>query len=130
MVTATQRIRASLKGLATGDAVARAIACIHDDLCQRPELDAEDVARRYSPTDPLTIVPLAIALTTVMQSAESAILLAANIGGDSDSVASIAGSILGARYPRSINEDSYRLVELVNQHGLMRLAEDLGAIRS
>ena len=44
----------------------------------------------------MTIVPLALGLATTMQSAEEAILLAANIGGDSDSVASIAGGILGA----------------------------------
>jgi ADP-ribosylglycohydrolase len=31
---------------------------------------------------------------------QAAILLAANIGGASDSVASIAGAILGARHPR------------------------------
>lgn len=34
----------------------------------------------------MTIVPLALGLATVMQSAEDAILLATNIGGDSDSV--------------------------------------------
>jgi hypothetical protein len=50
--------------------------------------------RRCAPTNPLTIVPLAIALATLMQSAESAVLLAANIGGDSESVGSIAGSAL------------------------------------
>ena len=53
---------------------------------------------------PLTIVPLALALATVMRSAEKAILVATNIGGDSDSVASIAGGILGARHPETIND--------------------------
>jgi ADP-ribosylglycohydrolase len=61
------------------------------------------VAARHFPKDPLTIVPLAIALGTLSQSAESAILLAANVGGDSDSVASIAGAILGARRPDTIS---------------------------
>jgi ADP-ribosylglycohydrolase len=42
---------------------------------------------------PRTIVPLALALATLLHSAEEAILLAANVGGDSDSVASIAGGI-------------------------------------
>jgi ADP-ribosylglycohydrolase len=63
------------------------------------ELQAADVAAKYFPNGPLTIVPLALALGTVMPSAEAGILLATNIGGDSDSVASIAGAILGARYP-------------------------------
>jgi ADP-ribosylglycohydrolase len=78
----------------------------------------------------LTIVPLAIALAALMRSAESAILLAANVGGDSDSVASVAGSILGARCPGSINEDWYEIVEAVNDHHLIRFGEDLSALRS
>jgi ADP-ribosylglycohydrolase len=40
-----------------------------------------------------------LALATLMESAELAILLAANIGGDSDSVASLPARFLGARYP-------------------------------
>ena len=75
-------------------------------------------------------MPLAIALATLMQSAESAILLAVNVGGDSDSVASIAGSILGARYPSSVNEDWYRIVEAVNGHRLTHFGEDLIALRA
>jgi ADP-ribosylglycohydrolase len=78
----------------------------------------------------LTIVPLAIALATLMQSAESAILLAANVGGDSDSVASIAGSILGARYPGSVNEDWFGIVEAVNDHRLAGVGKDLSALRA
>ena len=109
---------------------ARAIASVHDDLSRLLELDADDVAHRYAPTDPLTIVPLAIALATLMQSAESAILLAANIGGDSDSVASIAGSILGARCPDSVNEEWYEIVEAVNDHRLTQFGENLNELRS
>lgn len=108
---------------------ARAIGAVHDELSQLPELNADDVARRYAPIDPLTIVPLAISLATLMQSAESAILVAANIGGDSDSVASIAGAILGARYPGSVNEDWYGIVEAVNDHRVTRLGEGLAALR-
>jgi ADP-ribosylglycohydrolase len=111
-------------------AFARAIASVHDDLSRLPELNADDVAQRYAPTDPLTIVPLAIALATLMQSAESAILLAANIGGDSDSVASIAGSILGARYPDAVNEEWYAIVEAVNDHRLTQFGERLNGLRS
>jgi ADP-ribosylglycohydrolase len=115
----------------TTDAVfAQVIRTIRAGLCRRPALDAADIAAEYFPDRPLTIVPLALALATVMQSAASAILLAANVGGDSDSVASIAGGILGARYPDTVNEDWYEIVETVNQHGLMTLGENLTDLRS
>ena len=123
--------RAEQKRSGSRDTVfARAVGSVHDGLSRLRELSADDVACQYTPTDSLTIVPLAIALATLMQSAESAILLAANIGGDSDSVASVAGSILGARYPGSINEDWYGIVEAVNDHRVIRFGEDLSALRS
>jgi ADP-ribosylglycohydrolase len=109
---------------------ARAIEAVQDDLIRLPELDPDGVVRLCTPTDPLTIVPLAIALATLMESAESAILLAANLGGDSDSVASVAGSILGARFPASVNEDWYDIVEAINDHQLLRLGAELAALRS
>jgi ADP-ribosylglycohydrolase len=113
----------------TEPAFAAAIRTIHAGLRQRTVLDATDVASTYFPEGPLTIVPLAIALGCLMQSAEHAILLATNVGGDSDSVASIAGAILGARYPETINDDWYRIVEAVNDHRLLALGEALSAIR-
>lgn len=123
--------RAEYERSESTDAVfAQAIRTIHDDLSRWPALPATDVAAKYFPNDPLTIVPLAIALATVMRSAQSAILLAANVGGDSDSVASIAGTILGARYPESVNEEWYEIVEMVNDHRLMALGEVLSALRS
>lgn len=64
-----------------------------------------------------------------MSSAEAGILLATNIGGDSDSVASIAGAILGARYPDTVNDEWYEVVERVNSHGLRSLAEALSGLR-
>ena len=109
---------------------ARAIRSVRQNLLAWPEIPAAAVARQYTPTDPLTIVPLAIALATVLDSAGAAILLAANVGGDSDSVASIAGAILGARSPGSVNEDWYEVVEDVNAHPLARLASDLARLRS
>ena len=115
----------------SGDAVfARAIRTIHDDLRRWPGHSADGIAAKHFPTDPLTIVPLAIALATVMESAQSAILLAANVGGDSDSVASIAGGILGARFPDSISEEWYEVVERINDHRLGQLAEALSELRS
>ena len=106
-----------------------AIRAIHADLSQRAHLDASELAAKYFPHNPLTIVPLAIALAAAMRSAERAILLAANIGGDSDSVASIAGAILGARYPGTVNNGWYRVVETVNDHRLADLGQELSAVR-
>jgi ADP-ribosylglycohydrolase len=94
-----------------------------------PRLNAADVASRHFPKDPLTIVPLALTLAILMESAEEAILLAANIGGDSDSVASIAGAILGARYPDTVNDAWFRIVETVNGHNLVAVAESLAVLR-
>ena len=64
-----------------------------------------------------------------MVSADAAILLAANIGGDSDSVASIAGGLLGAAYPETVNDEWYKVVETVNNHDLCPLAEALSRLR-
>jgi len=72
---------------------------------------------------------VALALGTIMSSAEAAILLAANIGGDSDSVASIAGALLGARYPDTVNDEWYQVVERVNRHDLRSLADALSGLR-
>src|SRR5438128_10827507 len=75
---------------------AEAVRTIHADLHQCRELDPGTVGAKYFPDSPLTIVPLAVALAAVTDSAEATVLLATNIGGDSDSVASIAGAIVGA----------------------------------
>lgn len=74
-------------------------------------------------------MPLAIALGTVTDSAEAAVLLATNIGGDSDSVASIAGAIVGARCPETVNDEWYAVVEMVNGPDLISLAEALSGLR-
>ena len=107
----------------------QAVRTVHDELRGLPALRPADVAAGYFPNQPLTIVPLALGLATVMQSVDEAILLAANIGGDSDSVASIAGAILGAMYPTTVDSDWYRVVEAVNQHNLVALANDLAQLR-
>jgi len=111
--------------LAFADAIRKA----HDDLAAMPVIRANDVAERWFPDRPLRIVPLAIALATVMQSAEEAILIATNVGGDSDSVASIAGGILAAREPGTLNEQWYTVVDRVNDHELETLADQLALLR-
>lgn len=115
--------------LRSSDRFAQAISGIYADLGRWPQLDAANVAAKYFPNDPLTIVPLALALATLIDSARTAILLAANIGGDSDSVASIAGSILGARCPESISESWHAVVEGVNGHELTSLGQNLAKLR-
>ena len=64
-----------------------------------------------------------------MRSAADAILLAANVGGDSGSVASIAGGILGATYPATVNADWFEVVERVNGDSVAALAQQLAALR-
>ena len=110
-------------------AFADAVRTAHDDLAAMPRIRASDVAARWFPDRPLTIVPLALALATVMHSAEEAILIATNVGGDSDSVASIAGGILGARDPGTLNQQWYTVVDRVNDHELEILADQLAPLR-
>ena len=112
-----------------GPSLSNAIRVVHDDLASLPDLHADAVATCCFPNTPLTIVPLALGLATVMQSAADAILLAANVGGDSDSVASIAGGILGATYPRTVNPDWFEVVERVNGHDLAAMAQELVGLR-
>jgi ADP-ribosylglycohydrolase len=64
-----------------------------------------------------------------MTSADNAILVAANVGGDADSVGSIAGGVLGARYPDAVNRGWYEVVESVNGHDLPALAIELIPLR-
>ena len=118
---ASRRRRAEASGRRPRRPVVReCVRAVHRDLACCPPLRAEEVAACCFPNQPLTIVPLALALATLMQSAEEAILLAANVGGDSDSVASIAGGILGAMYPNTVNKEHwYQTVEAVNQHQLV-----------
>jgi ADP-ribosylglycohydrolase len=114
---------------ASPPAFAGAVRTVRDDLAQLPVLRADDVAARWFPNGPLTIVPLALALATLVPSAEDGILLAANIGGDSDSVASIAGGILGAMYPSTVNQLWYEVVERVNGDDVAPVARALAALR-
>jgi ADP-ribosylglycohydrolase len=102
---------------------------IYQDLLQQQQPAPSELAARYFPSSPLTIVPLALALATALESAESAILVATNIGGDSDSVASIAGGILGARAPGTINLQWLAAVEAVNDHRLESVAATLTPLR-
>ena len=68
-------------------------------------------------------------LALVTQSAQRTALLAANIGGDSDSVASIGGAIAGALHPETVNQEWFEVVKLINEDGLLDVAMSLAAVR-
>ena len=89
------------KGAAT---ITASIQKIHSDLIGRNRLVVDEVAQQYFPDRPQNIVPLAISLALITQSAEETALFAANLGGDSDSVASIGGAIAGALRPETVNQ--------------------------
>ena len=114
---------------AKGPVFGKTMRAVHDELASLADMRAADVAARCFPNGPLTIVPLALGLATLMRSAEDAILLAANVGGDSDSVASIAGGILGAMNPNTLNRQWHDTVERVNNHALEAVAQELAALR-
>ena len=44
-------------------------------------------------------------------------------------MASIAGGILGASYPQTVNQQWHQVVEGVNGHNLAALAHELAALR-
>lgn len=81
------------------------------------------------PDRPIVIVPLAISLALVTKSARETILLAANIGGDTDSVASIGGALAAAMFPATVDERWYEAVESVNSDNLVEVAVKLAALR-
>ena len=109
--------------------IAHAIRRVHKALMSLPTLRASEIASRCFPDHTSRIVPLGLALATLMESADEAIIVAANVGGDSDSVASIAGGILGARYPDSVKRSWYEIAERVNGLDLLALACALVPLR-
>jgi len=109
--------------------LAEALDAMYRELRKWRALHSAELAATYFPNNPLTIVPLALTLATITDSAQVAILLATNTGGDSDSVASIAGGIAGARYPDSVHAEWSAAVRTVNGHNLVPVAEALTALR-
>jgi ADP-ribosylglycohydrolase len=102
---------------------------MHEDLSTHDTLLVSDLAKKYFPNKPETKVPLAITLALLTESAEQTILLAANVGGDSDSVASIGAAIAGALRPGTVNEAWFDVVQTANGDDLVGIAEALAKLR-
>jgi len=102
---------------------------MYSDLAAMKPLDADKIALRYFPDKPANIVPLAIALALLTGSAEKTALLAANIGGDSDSVASIGGAVAGALHPETVNAKWFDVVTAINADNLLDVVTSLAALR-
>jgi ADP-ribosylglycohydrolase len=96
----------------------------------RKRLAVDEIAEHYCPDKTENIVPVAISLALITGSAEETALLAANIGGDSDSVASIGGAIAGALCPESVNERWFEVVNSVNGDAILEIAASLAAMRT
>jgi ADP-ribosylglycohydrolase len=108
---------------------ADAIQCAHDTIAEFDQPRPAAIASCYFPDQPLTIVPLALALATTLPSARLATLVAANVGGDSDSVASMAGAILGAMHPDTVDPHWFAVVAQVNGHDMADIAHAVAALR-
>ena len=102
---------------------------MHQDLSRQARLSADHLAEAYFPDRPETIVPLAINLALLTESAEETILLGANVGGDADSVASIGGAIAGALWPSTVSQAWVGVVQDVNDHPIRQIAESLVGLR-
>jgi ADP-ribosylglycohydrolase len=114
----------------TGAATSAAsIEKIHSDLVRRKRLAVDEVAQQFFPDRTETIVPLAISLSVITQSAEGTAVFAANLGGDSDSVASIGAAIAGAVRPETVNERLFEVVSSINDDGILAAATSLAAMR-
>jgi ADP-ribosylglycohydrolase len=109
--------------------IAAAIWKMHNDLAAQETFLAGELAEKYLPDKPETKVPLAINLALLTESAQQTILLAANVGGDSDSVASIGAAIAGALCPDTVNDAWFDVVQAINQDDLVDIAEALAKLR-
>ncbi len=123
-----EAIAPPLKGDVTST-IASAISKMHDHLSVQHTLLASDLAEKYFPDKPETKVPLAINLALLTGSSQRAILLAANVGGDSDSVASISAAIAGALWPDTVNDAWFDVVQMINHDDLVDLAGALAKLR-
>ncbi len=105
--------------------MARSIEAMYLELAGDEPLDVREISRRHFPMGAAKVVPLAMSLALITGSASDTALLAANIGGDADSVASIGGAIAGALCPESVDEQLFDVVRAVNGTEILDLAAAL-----
>jgi ADP-ribosylglycohydrolase len=110
--------------------VAASLTAMHAALRRIQPLTPDAIAAHWFPDTPETIVPLAISLAVLTESAETTALLAANVGGDADSVASIGSAIAAALRPETVNESWFGVVEAVNGHDVAAAALSVAALRN
>ncbi|HEX2712160.1 MAG TPA: ADP-ribosylglycohydrolase family protein [Candidatus Acidoferrales bacterium] len=113
----------------TTRSIAVSIQEMHVELSRHDTLQADELAEKYFPDRPQTKVPLALNLALITESAEQTILLATNVGGDSDSVASIGAAIAGSLRPGTVNETWFRVVQSVNGDDFVEMAQALAKLR-
>jgi ADP-ribosylglycohydrolase len=114
---------------ASKGAMADSIERTYADLRSSNRLAVDEIAHHHFPDHPLKIVPLAIALALRTESAEETALIAANLGGDADSVASIGSAIAGALWPDTVNRSWRQVLSDINLHDLGEVATALAARR-
>ena len=119
----------SLRPAVAAPTIASSIQAIYAALAGAPDLNADAIGTQYFPNSPQTIVPLAISLALVTQSAQQTALIAANIGGDSDSVASIGCAIAGALRPDTVNAEWCEVVDHINGDQVVEMAKALAGLR-
>jgi ADP-ribosylglycohydrolase len=131
LATAIAAARAAerLRPASGGNTVAASLGRLYSDLESRERIDVDYLSDRYFPDNPINIVPLAIALGLVTRSAETSILLAADLGGDSDTVASIGGAIAGALHPETISDLWFDVIRDVNGDDIEGTALALAGMR-
>jgi ADP-ribosylglycohydrolase len=132
LVIAAARNAEAFAPLAKGNAglsIAESIQKMFAALSESNKLIAAELAEKYFPDRPEIKVPLAISLALITGSAEQTTLLAANVGGDSDSVASIGAAIAGSLRPETVNESWFRVVQSVNGDELLVMARALAKLR-
>lgn len=109
--------------------IAASLAAMYSDLADHLPLTPGYIAARYFPDTPETKVPLAICVALLTGSAKDTARIAANVGGDADSVASIGGAIAGALNPLTVNDEWFEVISKVNDDDLAGAALSLAALR-
>lgn len=109
--------------------IASVISAVYTDISNQNGISLEYIKDKYMPWKTPQIVALAISFAVLSQSAETTALLAANLGGDTDSVAAMGSAIAGAMSPHTVKESWYEAVRRVNGNELVELAEAIAPLR-